>query len=80
MDHPDDIICEKFLKNPTKNPRSGRTIAEGKNVYNGLVRLCIKRNFDVSHLKIPNNIQKKRINSTTKERTNYTIKERIITN
>ena len=36
----DDTICRKFLKNPTKNPRSGRNISKGKDIYKGLVKLC----------------------------------------
>ena len=46
----DDIICKKFLENPSKNPRSGKTIKKDKDVYNNLVKLCQKRNFDVSSL------------------------------
>ena len=71
MENPDDLLCKKFIENPSKNPRSGRTIGEGKGVYNGLVKLCVKRNFDVSSLKVPSNISlKKLIPSTGKELTN----------
>lgn len=50
MEHPENIICRKFLENPTKNPNSGRTIKKDKYVYNSLVKLCKQRNFDISSL------------------------------
>lgn len=50
MESLDDIVCRKFLENPTINPKSGRTINKDKDVYNNLVKLCKKRNFDVSVL------------------------------
>jgi hypothetical protein len=50
MEHPDDVICRRFLENPDTNPRSGRTINKDKDVYNNLVKLCIKRKFDISSL------------------------------
>jgi hypothetical protein len=33
-------ICQEFLKNPTINPSTGRTIQPGKGVYNDLVKMC----------------------------------------
>ena len=50
MESSDDIVCRKFLENPTINPKSGRTIKKDKDIYNSLVALCKKRNFDVSIL------------------------------
>lgn len=50
MEHPDDIVCQKFLDNPEINPRTGRSIKEGKITYNDLVKLCVERKFNIDKL------------------------------
>jgi len=79
MEYSDDIICQKFLKNTQKNPRTNRTITEGKDVYNSLVKLCIERNFDVSHLKIHHNTSSKKSNIQPKKESITQPKKELIT-
>lgn len=50
MEHPDDIICRKFLNNPTINPLSNRKIEKGKGKYIELTNMCKNRGFDISSL------------------------------
>jgi hypothetical protein len=50
MEPSDDIICNKFLQNTSINPRTGKNIKPGTEVYNSLIKLCISKKFDVSHL------------------------------
>lgn len=52
MEHPDDIICQKFLANPAINPRTGKSIKEGKVTYNDLVKFCAARNFNMDKLSL----------------------------
>lgn len=50
MESSEDLLCRRFLENSTINPRTGRSISKNKDIYNSLVKLCIKRKFDVSSL------------------------------
>lgn len=50
MQHPDDIICQKFLKDPTINPKTNNSIHRHSKVYNILVSLCKERGYQVDEI------------------------------
>src|SRR5665648_8237 len=44
----DRQVCEQFLRDPARNPRTGRVIKLGATIYNQLVHLCEQYGYSVS--------------------------------